>query len=149
MRAVVQRVSRAEVWENGVILGRIGRGFVVLLAVGKDDEESDLDYVFNKVVNVRIFEDELGKMNQSLVEVGGQLLVVSQFTLYGDCRKGRRPSFMDAAPPDKAEAFYERFIERAKQTGIVVSSGRFQSMMDVHLVNSGPVTILLDSKKSF
>jgi D-tyrosyl-tRNA(Tyr) deacylase len=149
MRAVIQRVSKAEVWETDTLLGRIEKGLLILLAIGQDDQESDLDYLLNKVVSLRIFEDEKGKMNQSIEEVGGQLLIIPQFTLYGDCRKGRRPSFDGAAPPKMAEAFYETFSSKAKQRGIQVATGRFQSRMDVHLVNSGPVTILLDSRKIF
>jgi D-tyrosyl-tRNA(Tyr) deacylase len=149
MRAVVQRVSQAEVREGKTLLGRIRVGLVILLAVGKDDQEGDAEYLVEKVLNLRIFEDGTGKMNHSLMDVKGELLIISQFTLYGDCRKGRRPSFSDAAQPDEAEKLYRVTIEKAKSRGVSVASGKFQSTMDVHLVNSGPVTILVDSKRQF
>lgn len=150
MRAVIQRVKEAKVTVDGKIVGQIGKGVLVLLGVGKDDSEDDLIWTANKVVNLRIFEDESGKMNLSLLDVGGEILVVSQFTLYGDARKGRRPSFTSAAPPEKGEKFYEKFVEYLKKKyNIKVETGEFGAMMDVQLVNWGPVTILLDSKKLF
>jgi len=149
MRAVVQRVRRAKVTVNGQIAGEIGRGLLVLLGVGGEDQEADADYLAEKIVGLRIFEDEQGKMNRSVVEVGGSLLAVSQFTLYGDVRKGRRPSFDDAARPEKARALYEYFVARVRASGLVCETGRFQEMMDVELVNEGPVTILVDSKRTF
>ena len=149
MRAVVQRVSSAEVRVNGQILGSIGRGLLVLLAVGGADEERDAAYLANKTLNLRIFEDAEGKMNRSVQDVRGGLLVISQFTLYGDCRKGNRPSFVDAAPPEEAEHLYTVFLEAVGRTGLQIATGRFQAMMDVSLVNQGPVTVLLDSKKAF
>lgn len=147
MRAVVQRVSRASVKVNGEIVGSIEKGLMVLLGVHVDDTEKDLNYIYNKVVGLRIFEDENGNMNLALDEVEGQLLVVSQFTLYGDARKGRRPSFIESARPEKAEVLYEKFLEKAKADGIVCANGIFGAHMDVELINDGPVTILLDSSK--
>ncbi len=149
MRAVVQRVSSAEVCVDGRVLGSIGRGLVVLLAVGGADDERDAAYLANKTLNLRVFEDAEGKMNRSVRDVGGGLLVISQFTLYGDCRKGNRPSFVDAAPPQEAERLYRAFLEEVGKPGLQLASGRFQAMMDVSLVNQGPVTVLLDSKKAF
>jgi D-tyrosyl-tRNA(Tyr) deacylase len=149
MRAVVQRVSRARVTANGEITGEIGPGLVVLLGVGIEDAAADADYLADKIVGLRIFEDDAGRMNRSVAEVGGGVLVVSQFTLYGDARKGRRPSFEDAARPDKACRLYEYFVERVRATGTRCETGRFQEMMKVELVNEGPVTILLDSGKLF
>jgi len=149
MRAVIQRVSRASVTVDGETVGEIGSGLLVLLGVSVDDSESDADYLAEKTINLRIFEDEDGKMNRSLVEAGGGLLVVSQFTLYGDARKGRRPSFIKAALPDRANELYEHFVDRTKRTVERVECGRFQAVMDVELVNDGPVTILLDSNKEF
>jgi D-tyrosyl-tRNA(Tyr) deacylase len=149
MRAVVQRVSQASVKVEGEEVGRIGQGILVLLGVGHDDEPKDAVYLAEKAVNLRIFADEQGKMNRSLLDVAGGLLAVSQFTLWGDCRKGRRPSFVAAAEPEKAEALYDAFIQRARSLGVRVASGRFQEMMQVSLINDGPVTILLDSKKEF
>jgi D-tyrosyl-tRNA(Tyr) deacylase len=131
------------------ITGKIGRGLLVLLGVGSDDTPTDADYLAEKVVNLRVFEDDEGKMNRSLLEVGGEMLVVSQFTLYGDARKGRRPSYSSAAPPDQANQLYEYFVEKARGYGVRVETGVFQAMMDVQLINSGPVTVLLDSKKVF
>ena len=149
MRAVVQRVREAKVEVESRVVGEIGPGFLVLLGVGEDDTESDGKYLANKIANLRVFPDEKGLMNLSLLDTGGSLLVVSQFTLWGDCRKGRRPSFAHAARPEKAVALYETFIEEAKSLEIRVASGRFQEMMDVHLINDGPVTLMLDSKKAF
>jgi len=149
MRAVVQRVSEASVRVAGEEVGRIDRGILILLGVGQRDGLEDARYMAEKVVHLRIFADEQGKMNRSLLDVGGGLLAVSQFTLWGDCRKGRRPSFVAAAEPAKAEALYEAFIDHARSLGVTVATGRFQEMMEVSLVNDGPVTLLLDSKKEF
>jgi D-tyrosyl-tRNA(Tyr) deacylase len=149
MRAVVQRVSSAEVRVNGKTLGSIGRGLLVLLAVGEFDQPKDAAYLAKKTLNLRIFEDGSGKMNRSVQDIHGGLLVISQFTLFGDCRKGNRPSFVDAAPPEKAEELYTLYLEEVGRSGIEVASGEFQAMMDVSLVNQGPVTVLLDSKKAF
>ncbi len=149
MRAVVQRVKKASVVVDGKIVGKIGKGILILLGVGKEDTEEDIRWLADKVSNLRIFEDDEGKMNKSVKDVGGKILVVSQFTLYGDCRKGRRPSFTQAAPPEKGRFFYEKFIEDLKKEGIEVESGIFGAKMEVHLINDGPVTILLDSKKIF
>jgi len=149
MRAVVQRVSEASVSVNDEIVSRIGRGLLVLLGVGAEDTESDAEYLAEKIANLRIFEDEKGKMNLSVLDVRGEVLVVSQFTLYGDCRKGRRPSFTQAARPDKAQALYSYFIARIREEGVPTREGVFQAHMRVSLTNDGPVTILLDSGKSF
>lgn len=149
MRAVVQRVSRAEVRVDGEVVGRIGQGLLVLVGAGQGDSESDAAYLADKVLGLRIFSDEAGQMNRALGEVGGALLVVSQFTLYGDCRKGRRPSFVEALAPEPAEALYRSFVERARQSGLPVETGRFRAMMQVELVNDGPVTLLVDSRKVF
>lgn len=149
MRAVVQRVSRASVTVDGEITGKIGTGLLVLLGVSNDDAESDALYLLDKIINLRIFEDAAGKMNLSLAETGGEVLVVSQFTLYGDTRRGRRPSYIEAAPPEKANRLYEFFVAEARKQIETVETGRFQAMMDVELVNDGPVTILLDSRKLF
>ena len=150
MRAVIQRVSSASVTVDDEITGEIERGLLILLGAGEGDEKSDLDYILEKTINLRIFPDDDGKMNLSLLDVGGELLVVSQFTLYGDARKGRRPSFVKAMKPDVAEQMYEQFIERARQRGVSkVATGRFGAMMDVRLLNDGPITILLDSTKAF
>ncbi len=149
MRAVVQRVSSADVRANGKILGSIGQGLLVLLAVGAVDQAQDAAYLAKKTLNLRVFEDGSGKMNRSVQDIRGGLLVISQFTLYGDCRKGNRPSFVDAAPPDKAEDLYTLYLEEVGKSGLEIASGRFQAMMDVSLVNQGPVTVLLDSKKAF
>lgn len=145
MRAVVQRVKQSSVKTNGEIVGRIGRGLLVLLGVAKGDRAEDADYLANKILNLRIFEDEDGKMNRSLREIGGELLAVSQFTLIADCRKGRRPSFIAAAEPGKATELYEKFVERVRQTGVAVQTGRFRAMMEVALINDGPVTIIIES----
>jgi D-aminoacyl-tRNA deacylase len=149
MRAVVQRVSRAKVTVNEFVCGEIGLGLLVLLGVGKEDAEVDAVYLAEKVAGLRIFEDENGKMNRSLQDVRGRMLAVSQFTLYGDVRKGKRPSFDDAAPPEPAKRLYELFVARIRGAGLQCETGRFQEMMQVELVNEGPVTILLDSKKTF
>jgi len=149
MRAVVQRVSRAKVSVNGVSTGEIGRGLLVLLGVSQADTETDADYLAEKIAGLRIFEDEKGKMNLAIAEIGGGVLVVSQFTLYGDVRGGKRPSFDAAAPPEKARELYEYFVERIRASGLPCQTGRFQEMMQVELVNDGPVTILLDSAKTF
>ena len=149
MRAVVQRVSRAKVTVNENITGEIGLGLLVLLGVGHEDSEADLNYMVEKIAGLRVFEDEAGKMNRSVRDVGGSVLAVSQFTLYGDVRRGKRPSFDDAAPPVEARRLYELFVERIRGMGLACETGRFQEMMQVELVNDGPVTILLDSKKLF
>ena len=149
MRAVVQRVKSASVTVDSERVSEIGVGVLVFLGVAHDDTATELEYIANKVANLRIFEDEDGKMNRSLLETGGAALVVSQFTLYGDCRKGRRPSFIDAARPEVANTLYEQFITHLKQQSIPTQGGTFQAMMDVQLVNDGPVTILLDSDKQF
>lgn len=149
MRACVQRVSEASVTVDGKVTGQIGRGLLVLLGVARDDSEGDARAMADKIVGLRIFEDEQGKMNCSLTEVGGALLVVSQFTLLGDCRKGRRPSFITAAEPEKAKALYEDFVAAAKALGIEVATGVFRAQMDVSLINDGPVTLLLDSERTF
>lgn len=149
MRAVIQRVKRASVAVNGKGVSEIGKGLLVFLGVAHEDTRADLDYLANKTANLRIFEDDDGKMNRSLLDIGGEALVVSQFTLYGDCRKGRRPSFIEAARPEKADALYQEFIHSLTQMGVGVKAGVFQAMMDVELINDGPVTMLLDSGRSF
>ena len=149
MRAVVQRVKSASVTVDSELVSEIGAGVLIFLGVAHNDTATELEYIANKVANLRIFEDEDGKMNRSLLETGGAALVVSQFTLYGDCRKGRRPSFINAARPEVANTLYEQFITRLKQQGIATQGGTFQAMMDVQLINDGPVTILLDSDKQF
>jgi D-aminoacyl-tRNA deacylase len=149
MRAVVQRVSRAQVAVDGEIVGDIGRGLLVLLGVTHADNEADADYLAGKVAGLRIFEDENGKMNLDTAAVGGGILMVSQFTLYGDVRRGKRPSFDAAASPERARELYEYFVERIRDAGLPCQTGRFQEMMEVELVNDGPVTILLDSSKIF
>lgn len=149
MRAVVQRVQSASVQVDGELVSEIGAGLLIFLGIAHDDTETELEYIANKVANLRIFEDADGKMNCSLLDIGGSALVVSQFTLYGDCRKGRRPSFIDAARPEVANALYEQFITALKQLNIPTQGGTFQAMMDVQLINDGPVTILLDSDKQF
>jgi len=145
MKIVLQRVSKAEVRVDGEITGKIQRGFLALLGVAKDDTENDLQWIVDKVCNLRIFPNEEGKFDRSLLDVGGAILVVSQFTLLGDCRKGRRPGFDAAAPPDRAEEIYEKAIEAFQQRGVRTQTGRFGAMMDVDLVNDGPVTMILDS----
>ena len=149
MRAVVQRVKMAKVIIGSEIVGEIGKGLLIFLGVGVEDNIDDADYLASKVAHLRIFSDDKGKMNLSLQQTGGEALVVSQFTLWGDCRKGRRPSFTRAADPHVANDLYQKFIGLLKGKGIQVAEGRFQEMMDVHLVNNGPVTMLLDSAKDF
>jgi D-tyrosyl-tRNA(Tyr) deacylase len=149
VRAVVQRASEASVRVDGEVVGRIGPGLVVLLGVGKDDAERDAEVLAEKVLNLRVFPDEAGQMNRSVQDVGGGLLVISQFTLMGDARKGRRPSYIEAAAPEEANRLYEHFVGRLRPSGLEVATGVFRAMMDVALVNQGPVTILLDSRKSF
>lgn len=148
MRAVVQRVKEAKVQVKGITVGAIERGLLILLGVGKNDAEKDSDFLANKAAHLRIFPDERGLMNRSVVDAGGAVLVVSQFTLWGDCRKGRRPSFAQAASPEQARALYEHFIDALRGRGLPVATGIFQEMMDVHLVNDGPVTLILDSKQT-
>lgn len=147
MKAVVQRVRNSHVAVDNIIVSSIGSGLVVFLGVGTDDTEEDADSLVEKIINLRIFEDDSGKMNISLKDVKGELLVVSQFTLLADCRKGRRPSYIKAAAPEKANDLYEYFIARATASGIVTKSGVFQAMMDVSLINQGPVTLILDTKE--
>ena len=149
MRAVLQRVSRASVTVDGQVVGQIDRGLVVLLGVEQEDTDADAQQLADKTIQLRIFDDAEGKMNLSLAETGGAMLVVSQFTLLGDCRKGRRPSFIQAAPPELAERLYETFVAAVGVQGIRVATGKFRAMMQVELVNDGPVTILLDSRKRF
>lgn len=149
MRAVVQRVSRARVAVKGEITGQIGLGLLVLVGVGRDDTEADARYLAEKIFGLRVFEDDQAKMNCSVRDVGGSVLAVSQFTLYGDVRRGKRPSFDAAARPEKARQLYELFVERIRTIGLRCETGRFQEMMKVELTNEGPVTILLDSQKSF
>jgi len=149
MRAVVQRVSRARVTVNDFVTGEIGLGLLVLVGVGHDDTEADATYLAEKIAGLRIFEDEDGKMNRSVIDVAGSVLAVSQFTLYGDVRRGKRPSFDAAATPVEARKLYEFFVQKIQGLGLRCETGRFQEMMQVELVNEGPVTILLDSKKGF
>ena len=149
MRIIVQRVKRADVEVEKKIVGEIDKGLLVFLGVGREDDESDIDYMVNKVVGLRIFEDEDDKMNLSLEDIEGELLVISQFTLHGDARKGRRPSFIESAAPDIGEDYYEKFVEKCKDKGLKVETGIFGADMKVNLTNDGPVTIMLDSKKNF
>jgi len=149
MRAVVQRVKESRVEVKGERVGEIGPGLLILLGIGQDDSEKDCNYLADKIANLRIFPDTGGFMNLSLMDTGGAALVVSQFTLWGDCRKGRRPSFTKAARPEKASGLYECFIGLLAEKGIQVATGRFQEMMDVFLINDGPVTLMLDSAKTF
>jgi D-tyrosyl-tRNA(Tyr) deacylase len=149
MRAVVQRVKRADVRVEERIVGQIGAGLVVLVGVGKDDTQTSGEVLAEKIANLRVFDDDQGRMNRSLLESGGQALCVSQFTLYGDCRKGRRPSYDQAAPPDRALLLYESFVQSLRDLGIPTETGQFRAMMDVELVNDGPVTLLLDSDRLF
>jgi D-tyrosyl-tRNA(Tyr) deacylase len=146
MRAVVQRVKESSVKADNEILGRIDSGLLVLLGVAKGDSPSDAEYLANKIVNLRVFEDDAHKMNRSLPEIGGKMLVVSQFTLLGDCRKGRRPSFIAAAEPQLAVELYEYFVQQVRRLGIPVETGRFQAVMEVALINDGPVTLILESR---
>ncbi len=146
MRAVTQRVKESSVSVNNEIIGKIGIGLMVLLGVAETDMAEDADYLADKIVNLRIFEDENHKMNRSLLDIGGEMLVVSQFTLLADCRKGRRPSFVHAAGPNKANELYERFVEQVRQKGVNVATGRFRAMMDVSLINDGPVTLIVESR---
>ena len=146
MKAVIQRVTNAKVTVGKTLIGEIGQGLAVLLGIDRQDSREQADYLVEKIIHLRIFEDEAGKMNRSLADINGSLLIISQFTLMGDVRKGRRPSFTKAAPPVEAKALYEYFIEKAQQTGIYTQSGQFQAMMDVSLVNSGPVTLILDTE---
>ncbi|OGP73126.1 MAG: D-tyrosyl-tRNA(Tyr) deacylase [Deltaproteobacteria bacterium RBG_16_49_23] len=148
MRAVIQRVKSAEVLVDGRVSGKIGKGLLVFVGVARGDGEGDLSYLTTKLPDLRIFEDEAGKFNLSLREINGEMLVVSQFTLYGDCRKGRRPSFTEAEDPALARDLYEQFISRLREQNIPVQTGEFQARMEVHLVNDGPVTLLLDSKRA-
>jgi D-aminoacyl-tRNA deacylase len=149
VRAVVQRVSEAAVRVDESVVGRIGPGLLVLLGVGKGDSDADVDYLADKVANLRILDDEAGQMNRSVLDVGGQVLVVSQFTLYGDARRGRRPGWSDAAAPEEATLLYERFVVALRGLGLTVETGVFRAMMQVSLVNDGPVTLLLDSRRAF
>ncbi|MDP2892066.1 MAG: D-aminoacyl-tRNA deacylase [Bacillota bacterium] len=149
MRAVVQRVKKAAVKIEGKTVGEIGRGMLVFLGIGADDDDRDIQYICSKVQGLRIFEDGEGKMNLSIKEAGGGVLLVSQFTLHGDCRKGRRPSFSAAMAPDRAKDLYYKTVGLMKEAGLYVETGEFQAMMDVELINDGPVTILLDSKRHF
>ena len=149
MRAVIQRVSRARVLIDGQEHSRIDSGVLVLLGVEKEDSEQDAEMLARRIIELRIFEDEAGKMNRSVVEAGGNILAVSQFTLLGDCRRGRRPSFDPAAPPDVAKTLYEHFVKQIEVLGVPVATGVFQAMMDVELTNQGPVTFILDSRKRF
>ena len=149
MRAVVQRVKESRVEVKNRVVGQIGPGLLILLGVGRDDTLKDCEYLAGKISHLRIFSDEKGFMNLSLLDTKGAALVVSQFTLWGDCRKGRRPSFVKAAPPEPARDLYEHFVELLKREGLTVATGMFQEMMDVHLINDGPVTLMLNSHKTF
>jgi D-tyrosyl-tRNA(Tyr) deacylase len=149
VRAVVQRVRQSSVSVAGTVVGRIDRGLLVLLGVGVGDAEKDADLLAEKVLNLRVFPDDAGQMNRSVLDVRGGLLVVSQFTLYGDARKGRRPSYVDAASPEEANRLYERFVARVRPSGLEIATGVFRATMDVALVNEGPVTLLLDSRRQF
>ena len=149
MRAVVQRVNRAQVTVGQEVVGKIGPGLLVLLGIAKTDTQADAEYLAAKIVGLRVFEDQSGKMNLSLAETNGAILAVSQFTLYGDVRKGRRPSFDDAASPELARELYEDFVAKIRESGVICETGRFQAMMQVELMNDGPVTILLDSNRAF
>ncbi len=149
MRAVVQRVHQASVSVHGKTIGAINRGLLIFLGVAADDTEQDINYLGTKIIGLRAFDDHQGKMNLNLRDIDGSVLVVSQFTLYGDCRKGRRPSFTEAARPEQARLWYTRFIEMLRADGLTVHTGSFQEMMDVELINDGPVTFLLDSRRLF
>ena len=146
MRAVIQRVRSSSVTVEDEVIGKIGKGLLVLLGVETSDKTDDAKYLADKIVNLRIFEDRDHKMNRSLIDMGGEMLVVSQFTLLGDCKKGRRPSFVKAAPLELANELYEQFVEHIRQKGVTVKTGRFQAMMEVSLVNDGPVTLIVESK---
>jgi len=147
MRAVIQRVKSAEVYVDGRLSGKIGNGLLVLVGMARGDGEDDISYLISKLPELRIFEDSSGKFNLSLQEINGEILVVSQFTLYGDCRKGRRPSFTEAEEPTVAKNLYDRLISKLRERGVPVETGEFQAKMEVHLINDGPVTLLLDSRK--
>jgi D-aminoacyl-tRNA deacylase len=149
MRAVVQRVSHSSVRVEDNLISEINQGLLVLLGVGKNDTDEDINYLVEKILNLRIFNDEDGKLNLSLLDIQGQIQVVSQFTLFADCRKGRRPSYIEAAPPEAAKVLYQKFVEVLLAKGLQVATGQFQAHMEVSLINDGPVTILLDSKKNF
>ena len=149
MRAVIQRVTEASVTVDGAVVGQIARGFLVLLGVADDDTQDDVNLIATKIAGLRVFEDADGKMNLALADVGGAVLLVSQFTLYGDCRKGRRPSFIEAARPEKANALYQSVAAELRGQGLTVETGTFQAHMDVRLLNDGPVTLLLDSRRTF
>jgi len=149
MRAVIQRVKEARVEVESSVVGEISKGLLIFLGVGEGDTEKECEYMANKIINLRIFPDENDLMNLSLLDINGAALIVSQFTLWGDCRKGRRPSFIQAARPEKANELYEHFVSLMKKNNIDVATGQFQEMMDVHLINDGPVTILIDSSKNF
>ena len=149
MRAVIQRVKSASVTVEGEVVSEIRVGLLVFLGVAQEDTPADVDYMASKIANLRIFEDDEGRMNLSILDVGGEALVVSQFTLYGDCRKGRRPSFIHAARPEKADPLYQAFMDEISRLGVPVKAGIFQAMMDVELINDGPVTMMLDSNKLF
>lgn len=149
MRSVVQRVTHGKVTVDGEVIGQIQKGMVILLGVGENDTSEDMTYLADKILGLRIFDDPDGKMNLSIQEIDGSMLIVSQFTLYGDCRKGRRPSYSSAANPDMANKMYESFLQYVRDAGVHVETGKFQAMMDVEIHNDGPVTLLLDSKKSF
>ncbi|ADY56397.1 D-tyrosyl-tRNA(Tyr) deacylase [Syntrophobotulus glycolicus DSM 8271] len=149
MRAVVQRVKKASVRVNHEIISQIGRGVLVLIGIGRNEQEEDIDWMTEKISGLRIFEDEQGKMNLSVMDIGGEILIVSQFTLFGDCRRGKRPSFSEACPPQEAKPIYDRLLKRFEEKGIAVSTGIFQAEMDLDLINWGPVTLLLDSRKNF
>lgn len=147
MRAVIQRVKSAKVYVDGRLSGKIGNGLLVFVGMARGDGEDDISYLISKLPDLRIFEDSSGKFNLSLQEINGEILVVSQFTLYGDCRKGRRPSFTEAEEPTIAKNLYDRLISKLRERGVPVETGEFQAKMEVHLINDGPVTLLLDSKK--
>ena len=149
MRAIIQRVKSASVTVEGKVVSEIGKGLLVFLGVAQEDTPADVDYMASKIANLRIFEDDEGRMNLSILDIGGEALVVSQFTLYGDCRKGRRPSFIHAARPEKADPLYQAFMDEISRLGVPVKAGIFQAMMDVELINDGPVTMMLDSNKLF
>ena len=149
MRAIIQRVKSASVTVEGTVVSEIQVGLLVFLGVAQEDTSADVDYMASKIANLRIFEDDEGRMNLSVLDVGGEALVVSQFTLYGDCRKGRRPSFIHAARPEKADPLYQAFMDEISRLGVPVKAGIFQAMMDVELINDGPVTMMLDSNKLF